>query len=65
MVNETKTGRDTATGQFKHSVDRLCVCGHPLSIHSAAKVANERPCFSGDFGEPCECENFKPARRRS
>lgn len=55
-------------GQYKHrgGNERLCVCGHPLGAHAAAKVDGERPCFWGDdHPEQCNCVVFKPARGMS
>jgi len=41
----------------------MCVCGHGLSRHTAARVAGEQPCLAGEFGEGiCDCESFRKAR---
>lgn len=40
----------------------VCECGHTLGVHCAANESRLRPCFNGDTGEDCDCENFKKKR---
>lgn len=59
--------RDVRTGQygFEGDFERLCVCGHPLGIHGEAGVVcmnEDKP--GGGTGEPCDCEKFRPSKRK-
>lgn len=57
--------RDRATGRYVDTIDRMCRCGHPLSLHTAARVAGGQPCISGDLsGAECACASFKAQRKR-
>lgn len=57
-------------GQFNdQNFDRMCVCGHRLGIHAGSTPGQDRPChnedeYGGGTGEPCECENYKRARKQ-
>jgi hypothetical protein len=55
-----KTNRDRKTGKYTDTdLNKLCVCGHRLGVHTAAKVGNEQPCL-----DPyCHCECFRKAKR--
>lgn len=59
-------GREGGTGRYTWTVDRLCNCGHPLGVHTAARVKGEQPCMNGDphspgsDGQDCECTVFRP-----
>jgi hypothetical protein len=58
--------RELDSGRYAHRAERACVCGHSLSMHTAAAVAGSRPCIAGDLGgSDCDCECFKPARARA
>lgn len=65
-----KRERGENAGRYAYETDRACVCGHPLSVHTAerAKVDGKtwQPCIVGDLPghDICECECFKPARRK-
>lgn len=54
---EINTGKYT----FDGDMDRLCVCGHRLGIHTAARVhingKTHQPCDRG-----CKCECFRPVK---
>lgn len=59
--------RDPQTQQFayQNNWERLCVCGHPLGCH----VAGGFDCLNGQniayaTGEPCDCEKFRPSRKK-
>lgn len=56
--------RDRQTGQYVHTNDSMCTCGHTLGLHAAATVGGERPCFAGDYEEHafCECRKFRKIR---
>lgn len=54
--------RDRKNGQYAPSIDRLCVCGHTLGAHTAARVGGEQPCIMGDIDEGCDCKSFKRAK---
>lgn len=57
---EANTGKYT----FDGDMDRLCVCGHRLGIHTLdRKRINGKPRQPCDNG--CKCECFKPARKAS
>jgi len=61
--------REEDTGRFAYhgGWDRLCICGHTLGVHSAAKTKDYHPCFNNDYGEDgedCDCEKFKPAKKK-
>lgn len=56
----TPTNRDTATGRYVDTkLEKVCVCGHALAIHTAARVDGCQPCLE----YPCPCESFKKARK--
>lgn len=60
--------RGTATGRYSFSsrMERLCVCGHSLSVHAGEPphdCLNEDAGCGGD-GAPCPCGAFKLARKR-
>jgi hypothetical protein len=62
--------RDPTNGQYAYwnKFERLCVCGHPLGVH----IAGGFECCNGDRnmeewggnGQPCDCEKFRPSRRK-
>jgi len=64
-------GREHGTGRYTWTTDRLCVCGHRLGEHTAARVKDPKtgiigqPCMSEEPEEPCGCELFAPAKRRA
>lgn len=66
-----KQERERNSGKYKHTIDRVCVCGHTLGSHLAERYrdANGRPvqeCIvheAVDGAAPCDCVCFKPARR--
>jgi hypothetical protein len=60
-----------ADGRYTYGdMARTCVCGHALGVHAAARVRTpdgvKQHCMAGDQddGEHCDCECFKPARKR-
>lgn len=63
--------RDERNGRFMYDLDndRVCVCGHLLSVHDA----HGQTCFAGTNclndpipdGPQCECERFRPSRRKA
>lgn len=65
--------REHGSGQytFEGGYERLCVCGHPLGVHTAARAkvdgVSQQPCMHEDLGgadaEPCSCSLFKPTRK--
>jgi hypothetical protein len=62
MANDWRRGN----GQYDYSdMDRMCTRGHALGEHSASGT---RRCFVGQNtqldGPMCECEKFKPTRKR-
>ena len=65
-MDDTKRERDT--GRYAPSVERSCVCGHPLSVHTSARVAGEQPCLMGEVGleegVACSCTCFKRAGKK-
>ncbi len=72
MDNSNRSREDD--GRFQAGFDRVCVCGHTLGVHTAARphecIAHDfadsaglRPCVAGTAGIICRCEKFKPARR--
>jgi hypothetical protein len=63
LMKTTAQSRDRGNGQYAHSADRLCKCGHRLGEHAAEVVDGERPCFHG-HGEDCECVKFTPAKKK-
>ena len=55
--------RDKHSGQYAHTIEALCKCGHPLGLHTAAVAAAVRECLAGDFGhEHCECNKFRKVK---
>jgi hypothetical protein len=50
-------------GQFAAGFDRLCICGHRLGVHTAAKP---HTCIAGDFdgATECTCERFRRDRAK-
>ncbi len=61
---KSEHGRENGTGRYTWTVDRLCVCGHSLDMHTAARSKGSQPCIVGDFeGVDCNCECFKPAKK--
>lgn len=64
MIDE-KPKRERDTGRYAPSVERPCVCGHGLDVHTAARVAGEQPCLHDELGDaPCNCQCFKRARAK-
>lgn len=62
--------RDHVTGQYAFDGDfgRMCRCGHTLGVH----VHGGFDCLNAQAGigpehtgEPCDCERFRPVRKRS
>ena len=53
--------RDQRSGRYTYStLDRMCVCGHALGLHTSAAP---HECIAGDFGfPPCSCRRFRPRR---
>lgn len=50
--------RDILTGRYTwEDLNRLCVCGHRLGVHTAAKYKSEQPCLD------CMCKSYKPTRK--
>lgn len=64
----TKTNRDRSSGKYVDTdLEKVCVCGHGLGEHTAARVAGEQPCMHGcDFhsDDSCDCESFRKATAR-
>jgi hypothetical protein len=61
MNGETKSGQERQeNGQYGARHDAICVCGHPLGEHTAARPYT---CIAGDFHDVhCSCQKFKKAR---
>lgn len=57
--------RQKGTGKYIHTKwTRLCVCGHPVGVHTADKGADgSRPCIAPDFGIDCDCDKFRPTNK--
>ena len=54
-------------GRYDYSNTALiCICGHPLSVHSGENDTKTRPCFNEDCGDKneCSCTNFKHDKGR-
>ena len=74
MCPDCRGPNRTADGQYTFDkMDRLCTCGHKLGVHTAARAKNsdgvyEQPCMAADEPpydvEHCDCDCFKPARKR-
>ncbi len=50
-------------GRYRHSDEKLCICGHANDAHSACRGRGPdgrmiNPCFADD----CECQRFKLAK---
>jgi hypothetical protein len=62
-----KRGRDAdlmargPDGRWEAGFDRLCVCGHRLGLHTAARP---HTCIASDFDPAieCACERFRRSR---
>jgi hypothetical protein len=71
-AHDPKEIRREADGRygFDGNWDRLCVCGHSLGVHAAQNDTGKRPCFNedsgivGGTGEPCDCEHFRPSKKK-
>lgn len=78
MSEDSKADQNRERGigryTFDGGLERLCGCGHPLGIHTAARAKgpdgrmyqdclNSDPNAPGATGEPCDCRCFKPARK--
>jgi hypothetical protein len=60
------TQRQQGTGRYIHTKPtRLCVCGHPVGVHSAEKGADgSQPCFISDYLDvSCPCEKLRPTNK--
>lgn len=61
---EANTGKYT----FDGDMSRLCVCGHALGLHTAARVRLDgktlQPC-ADSHAPDCKCQCFKPAKKAS
>lgn len=61
--------RERGTGRYKHTVERLCTCGHALAMHTAERVKHAgeslQPCIVADFypSIECSCDCFRPAAK--
>jgi hypothetical protein len=47
MKTEANTARDKKNGQYAHSIEAVCVCGHELGAHTADAYGGARPCLMG------------------
>ena len=66
-MSEVPRKRERNTGRYAYSIEQLCQCGHELGMHTAERGRGKdgklyQPCIAGDFGQPCDCECFKPAK---
>jgi len=58
-----KRAREDGTGLFIHTAEAMCVCGHSVGLHTAAKVQGKRECLAGDFDHGiCDCVSFRKRR---
>jgi len=63
MTNQPTTPRDLHNGQYVHTIEAMCRCGHSLGMHTAASAGGQRDCIAGDFGhEGCDCSKFRKVR---
>lgn len=52
---------------FDGNLGRLCVCGHPLGLHSGGAPHD---CLTYSFAKDrpehaeCDCQKFRPSRKR-
>lgn len=53
--------RDRGNGQYVTYLERVCVCGHSLGDHTAARVNGEQPCIEHEC-DGCMCRSFKAAK---
>ena len=59
----------TSDGKYTYSdLDRMCVCGHTLGFHTAARVKVEgkfqQPCIGPLYKYECDCQCFRPTRKK-
>ena len=63
-----ETEREIGSGRYTYTggLDRVCVCGHRLGEHSAARTVRKgiaiQDCLH-DGSDDCGCKLFKPARK--
>lgn len=61
--------REIRSGKYKFTIDRECVCGHRLGVHSAERIRIEgkpfQDCMNHDVGDGnnCDCKCFAPIRK--
>jgi hypothetical protein len=56
----THVARDRVLGQYAHSNESTCPCGHRLGQHTAAVSGGRRECLE----EGCACKRFRKVRIR-
>lgn len=70
MARDRKNEYRDENGQYAYfgNFDRLCVCGHTLGIHCAGGfdcfASNKGPFKIDGMTAPCECQKFRPTRKR-
>ena len=63
MSNEKTIQLRDTEGKYRHSFEKLCVCGHPECVHAAIRLRTsegwQQPCVDSD--EHCEGGCFRKA----
>lgn len=64
-ANKTATEfRDATNGQFSHTLEKVCVCGHSKGQHAASRTKVDGVTMQECFHEDCAgCDCFKAAKK--
>jgi hypothetical protein len=67
MSERTQQRDDSGKYTFDGDLDRLCVCGHSLGLHSG-RAPHDCLTYSLSKTNPdhaeCDCQKFQPQRRK-